>query len=168
VLHGNFQLGLLLALAIVLALGILMAAGLNYFALEMILEQAAFSAHLSTASSGELVWRAILEVACLSAGTILFIGCAALMAAMWYLERLFSALSTGLERLASGECAYRIQAKRIWLGGSLLSAFNDAADSIEQRSNTMRALLEMCIATASANRAQQLHELRALQRQLRF
>ncbi|MBI3996236.1 MAG: methyl-accepting chemotaxis protein [Candidatus Omnitrophica bacterium] len=165
--QGNLQLGWLLLLVIVVALGLLAAAWFNYGALETIFKQEVFSAHLSAVSSEALVWRAIVEVTLLSAGATLFIGAIVLLGALWYLERLFRTLSAGLERLASGAFSYRIRSAGILGGSTLVQAFNRAAESMQQRADTLRALIKTGITTAGAEDPARLAQLRTLQHQLR-
>lgn len=166
-LRGNFQFTFLLGLAALAALGILAASVFNYVALERILEGAAFSAHLSVASSGELVWRAILEVTLLCAGVSLFVGCAVIVVALWYLEELFRALAEGLQRLARGECVFRLAMGGKRWGRQLIDEFNDAAAALDRRAGELRGSLDGLIAAIGSDQPGWLDDTKAIQGQLR-
>lgn len=142
VVRGNFQLAFLLALAAVAALGLLAAAALNERALEAAVEAAAFTAHPSFASSGELIWRALLTINLMAVGCSVLIACGAILGATWYLERLFRTLAEAVARLAGGQPTVRARAATPCWGGDLLRAFNAAAESLQRRDAKASALLE--------------------------
>lgn len=166
-LRGNFQMAFLIGLAALVALGILAAAACNYLALEQIFERASFSAHLSAASSGELVWRAVVEMTLLTAGSSLLVGCVAIVCALWYLEGLFQALADGLQRLTQGQRAVRLPTKGWWWGRRLLREFNGAAAALDQRAGQSRESLERVMAELSVGGREWLSSAKALQSRLR-
>lgn len=166
-LRGNQQLILLLGLSAIAALGFFAAAVCNYRALEPMVEAAAFSAHPSFASSGELIWRAILEINLVAAGVSVLAGCGAMAVALWRLEGVFRALSGGLARLALGERPPRPNAGPMRRGGDLLRLFESAADSLQRRDAQARALLETLATMADAHQDDWLARMQALHETLR-
>lgn len=166
-LIGNFQTGWLLSLTLIAACSVLAVAWLNYFAVAAIFEEAAFSAHLSSSSSIDLVWRAIVEITLLSMGASALIGCAVIIAVQWYLERFFRAFSLGLEKCAQGNLSFRFRVGLIGVVNPLLRAFNNSADAMDQQSRAMQALLEAGMAATDGKDPKPLEKLRALQNQMR-
>jgi methyl-accepting chemotaxis protein len=167
-LAGNFQLGWLVTLTLVAGVGVLAAARLNYYAVAAIFEEAVFSAHLSTASSGDLVWRAICEITLLSLGASALIGCTVIIAVQWYLERFFHAFALGLEKLAQGDRAYRFRVGFIGAVNPLIRGFNKTAEAMDQQHRAKHALLEAGMAATDGNQPKPLEQLRALHSQMRL
>ena len=167
IFRGNFQLAWLLVLAALVAIGIAAAAILNYQAMGNILEAAAFSSHLSLRSSGELIWRTILEVTLLAGGISLLVGCLVIAVALVHLESLFHSLTDGLEQLAHGDYSFRLETKGKRWGYSLLSTFNGAAKEFERRHRQLRMIFDRFNAALSATPQQQLDRAKALQQELR-
>ena len=163
----NFQLKFIFCYVAILTGGILVAAYLIYRSLEGIVEEAAFSSHLSLTSSGELFWRTIAQVNLWIAGASVLAGLMAITVVHCYLEVFFRSLAQGLERLAKGDFSFRLTIKGRWLGRPLLNDVNSAAARLEENSKEIRELLGHSLALLRSDRPNVVSEIKAIYHKLR-
>lgn len=163
----NFQLKFIFCYVAILTGGILAATCLIYHSLEGIVEEAAFSSHLSLTSSGELFWRTIVQVNLLISGASVLAGLMVITVAHCYLEVFFRSLAQGLERLAKGDFSFRLKIKGRWLGRQLLSDVNSAAARLEENSEEIKGLLGHSLALLRSDRPNALSEIKAIYHKLR-
>ena len=166
VLHGNFQGYFLLALTLLVGAGLGAGALIHYRVLDHLLQAAAFSAHFTRSSSGELLWRAIVNVSCVTALVSMALSGVTILCGLFYLERLFGALVVGIAHLAQGDVTFRVTLRGWWWGRSLLQAFNSAAERLDHDAQTLRAQLSACAEAAASGQREALPHLAALQQQL--
>jgi len=153
----------------VLAIGICSAAFLIYRALALLVEDAAFSSHISLVSTGELFWNVILKVNLYAVSIILVVGLLIIVSTHIYLQFFFHTLANGLDRLAKGDYSFRLR-KGKWLGGRLIEEFNKAVMAMENASAKAKKLIDSSITnieTLCPEQKQSLEEIKSIHNKLR-
>ena len=166
-IKNNFQLKFILCYIAVLALGVLLSAWLIYRALEGIIEEAAFSSHLSLASSGDLFWRTIVQINLWIAVASALISLVVIIAVHVYLEIFFRSLGQGLDNLAKGDFSFRLKTRGRWFGRQLMSDVNGAAARLDDNAKEIRKLLHQSLELLRSDRPEILSELKAAHQKLR-
>lgn len=165
-IRGNFQLKFLLFYAAILATGIFSAVYLIYRALQGVVEEAAFSSHLSLSSSGELFWPAIVRINIMIAGISVLAGLLAIAGIHYYLDGFFHDLGEGLDRLAKSDFSFRLRTKGRWWVRSLVDDFNQKMEALQKDSERTGALADSLITAIDERRPEMLKEIKSIHSKL--
>ena len=159
-IRGNFQLKFLLFYAAILAAGIFSAVYFIYRVLQGVVEEAAFSSHLSLNSSGELFWPTIVQVNILIATISVLMGLLAIVGIHYYLEKFFHDLGEGLNRLAQNDFSFRLKTKGRWWVRQLFDDFNGKMEELQKERQRIGALTDSLVATIDERRPGMLKEIK--------
>ena len=145
IVRGNFQVKTVLCYVYILTSGIFGVAISIYHTLADVVEEAAFSAHLSYASSGELFWETILKTNLVVGGVSILFLLLIIGFVHIYLNKLFTSLEEGVKLIGRGKYTYRIDMKGKWLGQELLADYNLAAQSLHKNKEEIASLLHLAL-----------------------
>ena len=141
----NFQLKIVLLYIFILVCGILGVTVFIYRILADIVEKAAFSAHLSYASSGELFLGTILRTNLVVGGVSVLVLLFIIGFLHIYLNKIFYSLQKGIKHMAQGTYTHRITTKGKWLGKELLHDYNLVAESLDKKKTEKIALIHSAL-----------------------
>jgi len=136
-IKGNFQLRFIIGFTMILIVAVSTSSWLIYQALRVRIEAAAYSAHLSAASSGQLFWGDFWRINLWVLGITVAVGIGMVLALYFYYESFFRSLTYGLNQLARGQWGCRVATKDKWIGCDLIEDFNKLARCYEQKHAAM-------------------------------
>ena len=161
-IRGNFQLKFIFFFVILLMASVFSAVFFIHRSLEGVIEEAAFSSHLSLSSSGELFWRTILQVNLAVAAISVLIGVLIVGWIYFYLENFFRSFVKKLEKLSEGDFAVRIETKKRWWGRQLVADFNAVAGQLEKNSKEVKKITEALITAVDSRPEEALKKIKSL------
>ncbi len=166
-IRNNFQLKFIIGFISLLVIATLISTFFIERLLQNIVEEAAFSAHLSVGSSGELFWRTIVKVNVIAAGVSVIGGLFMILGMYFYLEFFFRSLASGLNRWANGDFSFRFRTKNKWFGRKLLNDFNETAQPLDDRASKIRLLTESLKTLLNTNQQGAFRDIKAAHDKLR-
>lgn len=166
-IKGNFQLKFILCFISLLILGVSFSALMIHEALNHILEEASFSAHMSLSTSGQLLWRTIIQINVLMGSMIIAMGLLMGLIVHFYSETLFYVLAKGLDHLKQGDFSFRIKRKGQWAGKNLIGQFNHVASGLSKRLELTCTLLNEAIKLTQQKNEDMAEKLEQIHKKIR-